>query len=128
MLVTHAPTLDWTEQAFSAVRGYPASVCFHENRLVFAGTLAQPDTLWFSKIGDFFNFDVDEAADNDSFDLTASTGQVNEIRYMISNRDLQVFTASGELYIPTYLNQAITPTNAQITPTRLLRCLRYHRI
>tara|TARA_R110000744_G_scaffold47493_2_gene104537 strand:- start:375 stop:2582 length:2208 start_codon:yes stop_codon:yes gene_type:complete len=113
-LVTHAATLDWTEQAFSAVRGYPASVCFHENRLVFAGTLAQPDTLWFSKIGDFFNFDVDEAADNDSFDLTASTGQVNEIRYMISNRDLQVFTASGELYIPTYLNQAITPTNAQI--------------
>jgi hypothetical protein len=33
---------------------------------------------------------------------------------MISNRDLQVFTGSGELYIPTYLNQAITPTNAQI--------------
>ena len=33
---------------------------------------------------------------------------------MISNRDLQIFTATGELYVPTYLNQAITPTNAQI--------------
>tara|TARA_R110000751_G_scaffold275665_1_gene376601 strand:- start:180 stop:1154 length:975 start_codon:yes stop_codon:yes gene_type:complete len=33
---------------------------------------------------------------------------------MISNRDLQIFGASGELYIPTFLNQAITPTNAQI--------------
>jgi hypothetical protein len=33
---------------------------------------------------------------------------------MVSNRDLQVFTASSELYIPTFLNQAITPTNAQI--------------
>ena len=33
---------------------------------------------------------------------------------MISNRDLQIFGASGELYVPTYLNQAITPTNAQI--------------
>ena len=111
---THAPTTDWYEQAFSAVRGYPAAVCFHENRLVFGGTLAQPDTIWMSQIGKYFNFDVGDAEDTDSFDLTAATGQVNEIRYMISNRDLQVFTASGELYVPTYLNQAITPTNAQI--------------
>lgn len=113
-LVTHSPTLDWSEQAFSAVRGYPAAVCFHENRLVFAGTLAQPDTIWMSKIGQFFNFDFGDAEDTDAIDLTAATGQVNEIRYMISNRDLQVFGASGELYVPTYLNQAITPTNAQI--------------
>ena len=113
-IVTHAPTLDWSEQAFSAVRGYPASVCFHENRLVFGGTLAQPDSIFMSKIGDFFNFDVGDAEDTDSIQMTAATGQVNEIRYMISNRDLQVFTASGELYVPTYLNQAITPTNAQI--------------
>jgi hypothetical protein len=67
-----------------------------------------------SKIGDFFNFDVGDAEATDSIQMTAATGQVNEIRYMISNRDLQVFTASGELYVPTYLNQAITPTNAQI--------------
>ena len=113
-LVTHSPTTDWSEQAFSAVRGYPAAVCFHENRLVFAGTLAQPDTIFMSQIGKFFNFDSGDAEDTDSIDLTAATGQVNEIRYLISNRDLQVFGASGELYVPTYLNQSITPTNAQI--------------
>jgi len=113
-LVTHAPTLDWDEQSWSSVRGYPAAVTFHENRLVFGGTLAEPDSVWMSKIGQFFNFDVGDAADNDSIALVAATGDVNEIRYMVSNRDLQVFTASSELYIPTYLNQAITPTNAQI--------------
>ena len=57
-IISHAATLDWSEQVFSAVRGYPASVCFHENRLVFAGTLSQPDSIWMSKIGDYFNFDV----------------------------------------------------------------------
>lgn len=111
---SHAPTADWDEQSFSAKRGYPAAVTFHENRLVFAGTIAEPDALWFSKIGEYFNFDVGEAADADSINLIAATGDVNEIRYLISNRDLQVFTASAELYVPTYLNQAITPTNAQI--------------
>ena len=46
--------------------------------------------------------------------LTAATGDVHEIRHLISSRDLQVFAGTGELYVPTYLNQAITPTNAQI--------------
>lgn len=113
-VVTHSPTTHWSEQSFSAVRGYPAAVAFHENRLVFGGTIAQPDALWMSGIGSFFNFDVGDATDTDSINLVAATGTVNEIRYMISNRDLQIFGASGELYIPTYLNQAITPTNAQI--------------
>ena len=110
----HVPTTTWDEQSFSAVRGYPAAVAFHENRLCFGGTLSEPDTIWMSKIGSFFNFDVGEAADDDSINLVAATGDSHEIRYLISNRDLQVFTATGELYVPTYLNQAITPTNAQI--------------
>lgn len=113
-VITHAPTRDWAEQSWSAVRGYPAAVTFHENRLCFGGTLAEPDTIWMSKIGSFFNFDVGEAEDDEAITLVAATGDVNEIRYMISNRDLQIFTASSELYIPTYLNQSITPTNAQI--------------
>ena len=113
-VVTHAPRVDWDEQSFSAKRGYPAAVTFHENRLVYGGTIAEPDTLWFSKIGEYFNFDVGDAADDDAINLIAATGDVNEIRYMVSNRDLQIFTASSELYVPTYLNQAITPTNAQI--------------
>ena len=113
-VTTHAPTVDWDEQSWSAVRGYPAAVTFHENRLCFGGTLSEPDSIWMSKIGSFFNFDVGEAADNESISLVAATGDVNEIRYMVSNRDLQIFTASSELYIPTYLNQAITPTNAQV--------------
>lgn len=113
-IVTHAPTHEWSEQSFSAVRGYPAAVTFHENRLCFGGTIDEPDTIWMSKSGRYFNFDIGDAADDDAINLVAATGDVNEIRYLVSNRDLQVFTASAELYVPTYLNQAITPTNAQI--------------
>lgn len=113
-LVTHAPTHNWDEQSFSAVRGYPAAIEFHENRLCFGGTIQEPDAIWMSSSGSFFNFDVGTAEDSDSINLVAATGDVNEIRYLVSNRDLQVFTASAELYVPTFLNQAITPANAQI--------------
>jgi hypothetical protein len=113
-ITANGPTVIWDEQAFSAVRGYPASVTFHENRLCFGGTIAEPDTIWMSQLGEFFNYDVGEGIDTDAINLVAATGDVNEIRYMRSNRDLQIFTLSDELYVPTYLNQAITPTNAQI--------------
>lgn len=111
---SHAPTTDFDEQSFSEVRGYPAAVEFHQNRLVFAGTLDEPDTLFFSKIGKFANFDLGDAADDDAIQVTAATGDVNEIRYLVSNRDLQIFAAGAELYIPTFQNQALTPTNLQI--------------
>ena len=113
-ITSNGATTNWDEQAFSALRGYPASVTFHENRLCFGGTLAEPDTIWMSSLGEFFNYNVGEAGDTDAINLVAATGDVNEIRYMRSNRDLQIFTLSDELYVPTYLNQAITPTNAQI--------------
>jgi hypothetical protein len=111
---SNATTTRWDEQSFSALRGYPAAVTFHENRLCFAGTIAEPDTIFMSQLGEFFNYDVGEGDDTDAINLVAATGDVNEIRYMRSNRDLQIFTLSDELYVPTYLNQAITPTNAQI--------------
>jgi len=109
-----APTTSWGEQSFSAMRGYPGACAFHENRLVLAGSIDQPDTIWFSKSGQFFNFDVGDAYDADAITLVAATGDVSEVRAVVSNRDLQIFTATSELYVPTYLNQAITPSNAQI--------------
>ena len=67
-----------------------------------------------SEVGEYFNHNVGTAQDNEAIKLTAATGDVHEIRYLVSSRDLQVFAGTGELYVPTYLNQAITPTNAQI--------------
>ena len=113
-VTTHAATTSWQEQSYSSLRGYPSAVTFHENRLVFAGTLAQPDSIWFSKTASYFNFDVGEAKDNEAIHLTAAIGEVQQIRHLVSNRDLLVFAASSEMYVPAFQNQPISPTNAQI--------------
>ena len=113
-VTTHAPTTSWDEQSYSALRGFPAAVTFHENRLVFAGTLGQPDSIWFSKIASYYNFDVGEAKDNESIHLTAAIGEIQQIRHIVSNRDLQIFAASAEMFVPAFQNQPITPTNAQV--------------
>lgn len=113
-IVTHAATTEWGEQSYSALRGYPGAVTFHENRLWLAGTLAQPDGIWASKSADYFNFDIGDAEDDDALDLTASIGEINTIRHLVSNRDLQIFTSTSEMYIPSFTEKPITPTNAQV--------------
>ena len=107
-------TNDWAEQSYSPVYGYPAAITFHQNRLWFGGSLGQPDSIWASKSGDFFNFDVGDAEDNDAIDITTSVGEINQIRHLVSNRDLQVFTAGSELYVQAPTTKPITPSNAQI--------------
>ncbi len=113
-IVTHAASTQWDEQSFSKRRGYPAAVTFHENRLVFGGTISQPDGLWMSKSSKYYNFDVGDANDGDSISMVAAVGEISEIRHLVSNRDLQVFGATSELYVPAFSNNPITPTNAQI--------------
>jgi hypothetical protein len=113
-VASHAPTLNFYEQSYSEVRGYPGAVVFHEGRLWFGGTEAQPDHVWASKSGNFFNFDVGEGADSDAIDLSNNFGEFSRIRHLVSNRDLQIFAASSESFIPAFTSRPITPSNALI--------------
>lgn len=108
------PTSKWYEQSYSDIRGYPGAVVFHEGRLWFGGTTSQPDHIWASKSNDFFNFNVGTGADNDAIDVGSNFGEFSQIRHLVSNRDLQIFSASNESYIPAFTEKPITPSNVQI--------------
>ena len=113
-VATGSATTEWPEQSYSSVRGFPAAVTFHQNRLWFGGTLAQPDGIWGSKSGQYYNFDTGDASDNDALDLTANVGEIFTIRHLVSNRDLQVFTTGSELFVQAPTDKPVTPANAQI--------------
>lgn len=107
-------TTNWAEQSYSTVYGFPAAVTFHQNRLWFAGTLGQPDNIWASQSGKYFNFDIGDGEDSDALDITANVGEIQQIRHLVSNRDLQVFTSGAELFVLSPSTKGITPSNAQI--------------
>lgn len=113
-ITTSSETADFEEQSYSKVRGFPAAVCFHEGRLWFGGTLSQPDGIWSSQSGEFFNFNTGTALDNQSIQLASSVGQLDQIKHLISNRDLQIFTESSEFIVPAFENTPVTPTNAMV--------------
>lgn len=97
------------EAVWSAGKGWPRSVAFHEGRLYFGGSKSRPSTVWGSKIGLFFDFQIAEALDDDAVEATLDTNQLNLIVDIISGRDLQIFTTGGEFYVPQTGTDPITP-------------------
>jgi hypothetical protein len=104
-------TIDWSEQAFSAVRGFPSTVAFHQDRLVIGGSRDMPNRLWFSKSGDLFNFDLGEGLDDEAIEFAILSDQVNAIRGIFSGRHFQVFTSGAEWAIT---GDPLTPATVQI--------------
>lgn len=102
-----------SEDVWSATRGWPRSVTFHEGRLFFGGSKSRPQTLWGSVVNDFFNFNSGKARDDEGIDVTLDTDQVNAIQSLFSNRVLQIFTTGQEFYIPA---SPITPSNVAVSP------------
>jgi hypothetical protein len=110
-LTSTSPTIDWAEQAFSSVRGYPSSVAFHQDRLVIGGSRDLPNRLWFSKSGDLFNFDLGTGLDDESIEFAILSDQVNAIRGIFSGRHLQVFTSGAEWMVT---GDPLTPETVQL--------------
>lgn len=99
------------EDAWSASRGWPKSVTFHEGRLFFGGSKGQPTTFWGSIVNQFFDFDVGEGLDDQSLNATIVTDSLNAIVDVFSGRDLQLFTTAGEFYLPQGAGDPLTPSN-----------------
>ena len=99
--------------SFSDTTGHPSVVTFFEQRLVFAGTSDQPQTMFFSKSGDYENMTAGTDAD-DAMIYTIASNQVNAIKAMKATRTLIVMTTGGEYAVSAGTASAITPTNISI--------------
>ena len=107
-------TATWDEQTMSDHRGYPQAITFHGNRLWLGGLYSRPAAVLASTISEYTNFALADAEADKAIDLDISGDQVNEVRHMLSAKDLQIFTDGGEYYAPTAADNTITPANITI--------------
>lgn len=85
-LASAVATKDWEEQSFSPVRGYPATVTFHQDRMVIGGSRDLPNQIWMSKSSDLFNFDLGEGLDDEAIEFALLSDQVNACVAVFSGR------------------------------------------
>lgn len=110
-LTTKDATVDWEEQCFSPLRGYPICAVFHQDRLVIGGSRDLPNRLWFSCSGDLWNFNKGTGLDSESIEFGLFSDQINAICALFSGRHLQVFTSGAEWIVT---GSPLTPTNIQL--------------
>lgn len=102
------------------VGNYPRCVTIHEDRLAFASTKLEPQTIWLSSSGDYTNFsptDTDsQVVDSNAITRTIGAEQVNAIVWLQSGPVLLAGTTGGEWQIkPSSINDSLTPTNISAT-------------
>lgn len=115
-----AKTAFWRLGAWSDTTGWPTALTFHQQRLWFAGTTDNPDTLWSSKVDDYANFQPTDpdgtVLDDSAITATIASNQVNAIKWMASGPVLLAGTLSAEYQIraASTINEPLTPTNIDI--------------
>lgn len=108
-LVSTKATATWREGYWSDFRGWPKTVAFHQQRLVFGGSTSYPQTIWFGKQDpdDYPNF-LEGTLDTSAFTV-ALVGQ-NPIRWLLS-QDYLLIGSSGSCGKWGEQGKAVTPTS-----------------
>lgn len=111
---TVGATSVWALGAWSGEYGYPSEVEFFAERLAFAGTATQPQTLWMSRIGDYSFFGKSTPIqDDDALSATMNARQLNAITDLLPKQHLLALTVGGVWKIGGGDSEVVTPTSVQ---------------
>ena len=109
-----AATTNWSEGAWSDVRGFPRAVGFFEQRIIYGGTRHQPQTIWGSVSGDFQDLELG-TLDDDGFNYTFASPEQNAIQWINGSRRMLIGTTGGEWSVGATSNEeSLTPTNVRV--------------
>jgi hypothetical protein len=112
-------TANWRLGVWSDTTGYPSVVTFYQDRLLWDGGAAAPQTIYGSRTGDYLNHAPTDyattpvVADDNSLAIAMNSRDVQVIRWMLPDeKGLLVGTVKGEWAVrPSASGEALTPTN-----------------
>lgn len=106
------PKEDWDPFAGG---NYPATVAFHQQRLILGGTRNSPQSFYMSRTGDFENFRKSRPLmDDDPVEYALASGSIDAVQWVESFGDLLLGTSGAE-YKATGEGGVITARSVNIT-------------
>lgn len=108
-------TRNWSEGAWSDYRGWPCAVGFNQDRLCFGGNASEPQNVWMSVTGDYYNFERHIVLqDDDAVTASLVSRKVSPVRAFVPLSSLVVLTAGAEWTISAGgTKSAITPSSLE---------------
>ncbi len=108
----------WAEGAWSDYRGYPRTVVFFEDRLWWASSTNNPDTLWSSQSGLYedMSFSV-LGVDSDAITFPINDNEVSQIQWMQARQVMAVGAANKEYrFGASDPDKPTSPSDRKATP------------
>lgn len=95
--------------------GYPSAVAYYQQRFITANSIAEPQTVWTSRTGDYKDFRVSfPTVDSDAVTFTIATEKVNEIRHILPLKSLMLLTSGGVWKVTEGQNDVLTPSSVGV--------------
>jgi hypothetical protein len=120
-------TRKWREGAWSMYRGFPSTIGLYEDRLFFANSAHQPQTIWASASGAYDRFSPTDngptVLDDTAITATLADNEVNAIRWLAPGKVMTIGTEGGEFTAQaSNLNEALTPANITVRAQSNIGC------
>ena len=108
----------WAEGAWSNYRGYPRTVTFFEDRLWWASSTNNPDTLWSSKSSLYEDMSYSVlGVDSDAITFPINDNEVSQIQWMQARQVMAVGAANKEYrFGASDITKPTTPSDRKATP------------
>ncbi len=114
---------EWQLGAWSTTTGFPSTVTFFEQRMVFANSIKQQQTMWFSTASDIYDFQPDNSLYKGAVDATTAMtytiadNKANVIQWLAPQQVLYAGTSGGVWVARSATaDGALTPDNISILP------------
>ncbi len=118
VLANTSSTWQWSKISWGIQNGYPSSVTFYQDRLCWASTSAEPQTIWMSKTSSYFDFGVSEpTVASDSMSIVLPSRQLNAIQSLVvMPQALVALTSDSEWSIaPASSGGGLSATNVNVS-------------
>jgi hypothetical protein len=107
----------WAKDAWGGNQGYPSAVTYYQDRQIFAGTTAQPQSTWMSKTANYLDFGVSRPlVADDAITFPVRGRQVNAVRHLVPMDNLVILTSGSEWKLSTGQNDVVAPDTIAVKP------------
>lgn len=89
----------YSRNPFSSSSNYPIASGYYQQRLIYGGSINNPERVWTSQTGAFNNFNISSPlrdSDAVTFDIVGNGKQMNQVLGILDIGALVIMTADGE--------------------------------
>lgn len=115
---TSVDTVIWAEGSWGLFRGYPRTLTFYEDRLWWASSANNPDTLWGSQSSLYENMEFsDLGLDSDAVIFPINDNEVSQLQWMQARQVMAIGAANKEYrFSASDPDKPVTPADRKVTP------------